>query len=81
MTNSIRPGVSGEPAGERRSLDLPEGRRPVALKGQRVKATAGARKVVGDGMVRKATHMNQGDLVGGREPARSQSAHSSVEAG
>jgi hypothetical protein len=34
-----------------------------------VKAAAGVRKVVGDGMVTKAVHMNQGDLAGGREPA------------
>ncbi|HLE81860.1 MAG TPA: hypothetical protein VJA25_11260 [Dehalococcoidia bacterium] len=46
-----------------------------------MKAAAGVRKVVGDGMVTKAVHMNQGDLAGGREPARSQSVHSSVEAG
>jgi hypothetical protein len=81
MTNSIRPGVSGEPAEEWRSLELPRGNKPVALKGQRVKAAAGVRKVVGDGMVWKAMHMNQGDLAGGREPVRSQSVHSSLEAG
>jgi len=32
-------------------------------------------------MVWKAVHMNQGDLAGGGEPVRSQSVHSSLEAG
>ena len=47
---------------------------------ERVKAVAGARKVIGDGMVWKAVHMNQGELAGGTEPVRSQSAQSNVEA-
>lgn len=37
--------------------------------------------VVGGGMVMKAEHVKQGDLYGQREPCRSQSRRSSVEAG
>jgi len=35
--------------------------------------------VVGDGTMVKAVYVNQGDLHGGGDPCRSQSAHSSDE--
>ncbi len=46
---------------------------------ERVKATTGLLKVLGDGMVEKAVHVKQGDLVQQGDLARSQSPHSSDE--
>jgi hypothetical protein len=67
-------------------------RKPAALGGQH-RSDSRARKVVGDGMQGSSCRVNQGDLPGKRlvftapdkgtknQPGRSQSIHSSVEAG
>ena len=69
----------------------PEDGKPVELRGSVLKRRQRHAVVVGDGMVRKATRVNQGDLFGKSRcswteqtrragASRSQSAHSSDEA-
>ena len=64
MTNSFRPDAvtSLLAKGEVQTVVNTEGQR---ADGQRAKATLGLHVVVGDGMVVKAGHMNQGDLQTG----------------
>jgi hypothetical protein len=80
-----RPGMAGR-THQRRSG------KPVTLGGQRI-SDGRARQVFGDGMQERSCDVNRGDLSGERmvfiapragtksQPGRSQSIHSSVEAG
>ena len=78
VTNSIRPDVTGEPAGEWRSLDSRE-RGFTELRAWE-KGCGGGASGGWRWKGRKAMHVKQGDLFGGGESGRSQSPHSSDEA-
>ena len=84
------PEVCETPTGHGSSRSETRFREPVTLGGQ-LKSDGRARKVVGDGMQGRSCHVNQGDQPGERlvfmrsvpksQPGRSQSVHSSEEAG
>jgi len=86
------PEVCETPTGHRVSQSETRFRESITLGGQQ-ESDDRARGVVGDGMQGSSRHVNQGDLSGPRwvfialvsgtksPPGRSQSTHSSVEAG
>ena len=80
ITNSIRPVCIGEPASERRSRD-PQNGRPVELRGSVQKRRRGHAGWLETEWIRKATCVNQGDLLATRDGVHARKSRRAGRAG